>query len=123
MGQRGGRAGHAEQGEPAGIECQDRTLEAVERGMGKGCHQTRASGDRQVAPVAKCRRRDADQKIADGAAGDPHDHGEHDRAEHVEPHAHPGHAAAEAEHERAREVEDEQQRRIESAKQGRSGHR
>ena len=91
--------------------------------MREGRQQPGGAGHGQVAPVTERLRRDADQQVADGAAGDAHHHGQHDRSEQIELLAHAGHAAAEAEHERPHQVEDEQQGRIESGQQRRGRHR
>ena len=123
MGQGGGRAGDAEQRQAGGVKCVDRALEAVDRRVREGRQEPGAGGHGQVAPVAERLRRDADQQVANGAAGDPHDHGQHDRPEQVELFTHAGHAAAEAEHERPDQVEDEQQGRAEPGQQGRGRHR
>ena len=109
MGQCGGRAGDAEQRQAGGVQCVDRALQAVDRRMRDGRQEPGAGGHGQIPPVAERLWRDADQHVADGPAGDPHHHGEHDRPEQVELLAHSGHAAAEAEHERPDQVEDEEQ--------------
>ena len=101
VGQRGGCAGHAEQRQAGRVQGVDRALEPVDRGVREHGHETGGAGHGQVAPVTKRRRRNADQQVADGAAGDADDHREHHRAEQVELRAHACHAAAEAEHERS----------------------
>ena len=73
--------------------------------------EARPGGDREVAPVAEGRGRDADQQVARDPAGEADRDREHDDAEEVEPGAHCGEPAAEPEHERARQVEHEQERR------------
>ena len=70
--------------EPEGVEDQHAALDAFERAAGEEADQPRRAGGRQVAPVAEGRRRDADQQVADDAAGEPDDRGEHDDAEQVE---------------------------------------
>ena len=90
-----------------------------------------ATAVRSPAPAATARYRQS-RKVCGGMpistsrmvpAGDPHHHGEHDRAEQVELLPHAGHAAAQAEHERSDQVEDKQQGRAEPGQQGRGGHR
>ena len=120
VGQRGRCAGHAEEREAGGVEGFDRALESVDRGVREAGHETGGASYGQVAPVTKRGRRNSDQQVPDGPAGDADNHREHHRAKQIELLAHAGHAAAEAEHERPDQVEDEEQGRIEPVQQRRA---
>lgn len=81
--------------------------------MGDERHEARAPRDRYVAPVTKRLGWDADEQVTGDAPGETHDDREHHDTEGVEPGSNPRQASAETEHERAGQVEDEQERRIE----------
>ena len=102
--------------QPDRVEDQDAALDALEHRPGEEADQPRRAGGREVAPVAEGRRRRADQQVAGDAAGQPDDGGQHDDAEQVEPGPHRGQPAAEAEDERPRQVEGEDQRRVEAVR-------
>src|SRR3954452_25400297 len=110
------RAGDAEQTQTDRVEDQDAAFQALQHGSAEEADQPGGGRRGQIAPVAKGRRRHADQQVAGDAAGQPGAAGEHDRAEEVELGAHRGQAAAETEDERPREIEGEDQRRVEAAR-------
>jgi hypothetical protein len=94
------RTSDAEERESGRVQHVDRPSNPAEERVGKDGDETGAAGDGKVTPVTDGGGRDADQQVADDAAGEADNDGEHDDAKEVEPCAHACHAAAEPKRER-----------------------
>ena len=112
MGERGAGAGDAEQAKSNRVKERERMVDPVKLGTSNETDNAGSRGRGEVTPVAKRGRRDDDQEIADDPARERDDECQHDDAQEVELGADTGQAAAEPEDERAREVQDEDQRGV-----------
>jgi hypothetical protein len=98
-------AGHGEEGQPCAVEYEHRTTQPVDDGMPVEGDRAREEGDRQVSPIADCRRRNrSDQQVAGDAAGIGRCKGKDQNAEEIKSALHPRRRAAQREDERADKI-------------------